>query len=242
MLRPGFAPGLNLAFDYYDIKIEQAINFPTAQAIADNCYDAPDLDNVFCDNIAREADMADNGFGGINFFSTIPQNVANFKTRGVDMNLNWAIRPEDYGFSDKIGSFNVRLVGTYLDHLSFIPTPGADVNDNRGETDAPKWLATLDLTWMKGPLTVNYGYNYYSKTLRGTNAQIEADPDQFAPEYVFVKPRSTHDLQVSYALKDGVDLYAGGSNIFDQKPDIGLTQTPVSPVGRFLYGGVRIRL
>lgn len=242
VFRPGFLPGLNLAFDYYDIKIGQAINFPTAQAIAENCYDAPDLDNVFCDNIARNADPSSSTYGGINFFSTIPQNVANFKTRGVDMNLNWAIRPVDYGFSSSIGSFNVRLVGSYLDHLSFIPTPGADVNDDRNEVDAPKWLATFDLTWLKGPLTVNYGYNFYSKTLRGSNAETEADPDLFAPEYLWIKPRSTHDLQVNYAISDAIDVYAGGTNIFNQKPDIGLTQTPVSPVGRFLYGGLRVRL
>lgn len=237
VFEPRFAPGLNLAIDFYDITIEDAVNFATAEEIAENCVDAPDLANVFCDNITR-----DPGTGGIVDFLQIPQNVAEFRTRGIDLNLNWTIDPFDYGIESDIGVFNIRLVGSYLDRLTFIPSPGAALNDDRNEINAPKWLATFDLTWNRGPLTINYGFNYFNGTLRDSNETIEGDPDFFPPEFIHLPSRHTHDIFASADLTDYLQFYGGINNVFNQRPAIGLTITPVSPVGRFAYVGLRVKL
>ena len=41
VLRPEFAPGLTVALDWYDIDIEDAINTPEAQEVAQLCVDNP---------------------------------------------------------------------------------------------------------------------------------------------------------------------------------------------------------
>ena len=42
---------------------------------------------------------------------------------------------------------------------------------------------------------------------------------------------------------DAFAFYGGVTNLFDQKPDIGFeTNVPISPLGRYFYAGVKLRL
>lgn len=59
--------------------------------------------------------------GLINDYSVVPQNVAPFRTSGLDMNLRYRA---DLG--ERAGRLELRVVGNYLDKLSFVPTLGAD--------------------------------------------------------------------------------------------------------------------
>ena len=49
VLRPRFLPGFSLAADWYDIRLEDAINTFTATEAFSLCVDQPTLDNVFCE-------------------------------------------------------------------------------------------------------------------------------------------------------------------------------------------------
>ena len=88
VLRPRFIPGLTAAFDYYHIKLKDAVNQATATDIAALCVDAATIDNVFCPNITRDPDT-----GFITSFNASLQNVANFTTAGLDMTLNYRFTP-----------------------------------------------------------------------------------------------------------------------------------------------------
>ena len=88
VLRPEFAPGLSLSLDWYDIEIEDAINTPEAIELAELCVDQPSLDNQFCDGITRDAET-----GFITGFSVQPDNVASFRTAGLDVALDYRIAP-----------------------------------------------------------------------------------------------------------------------------------------------------
>ena len=129
VLRPEFAPGLSLSLDWYDIEIEDAINTPEAIELAELCVDQPSLDNQFCDGITRDAET-----GFITGFSVQPDNVASFRTAGLDVALDYRIG------TDKSGDFQIQLVGGYLDRLEFIATPGADVDSDLEEEYYPKYL------------------------------------------------------------------------------------------------------
>ena len=83
MLRPEFAPGLSVSLDWYDIEIEDAINTPEAEELAQLCVDQPTLDNPFCPGITRDPDT-----GYIIGFTVRPDNVASFRTAGLDMTLD----------------------------------------------------------------------------------------------------------------------------------------------------------
>jgi outer membrane receptor protein involved in Fe transport len=234
VLRPRFAPGLAIAIDYYDINIKKAINTATAQEVADNCVDQPTIDNVFCNALTRSTTT-----GGINGFTVQPENVASFRTRGIDFNANYTIDPASLGIKREIGLLGVTLVGNRLDRLTTVPTPGAQTIDQRTTQYAPKWQAQLDLTWTLGGLRVNYGYNYFSPTTRYTLLTLAGDPDEASHADIFFNSRHTHDLSVAYDFLNAYRVYAGVNNLTNQRPDLN-TGYPVSPVGRFIFAGVKV--
>ena len=229
VLRPEFAPGLSLSLDWYDIEIEDAINTPEAIELAELCVDQPSIDNQFCDGITRDAET-----GFITGFSVQPDNVASFRTAGLDVALDYRIG------TDKSGDFHIQLVGGYLDRLEFIATPGADVDSDLEEEYYPKYSATLDVSWTRGPLTLGYGVNWYNKTDRWTAETLAGDPDYTDSKYFTVKAKWDHDINASYDITDAVNLYAGVNNLFDEQPAFGYSSYPISAMGRYFYLGARV--
>jgi len=235
VLRPSFIPGLTMSFDWYDIRLKQAINYATAQDIVDLCYDSPSLDNVFCvEGDVRRA--ARNGF--IDYYSVIPQNVASYETAGLDVVLSYRFEP-----FDNFGTFDLRLSGNYLDKLQFVPSAGAELENelDMPSYPAPRYSATFDLTWTNGPLALNYGIEYWSKTRRATREQEAANPDYFPAEYIWYKERWEHSLYASYEFAERFKIYAGVNNLFDTKPDIGAVAYPISAVGRAFFVGANVK-
>lgn len=233
VLAPSFLPGFTASADWYDIRLTNAINTVAPQQLAELCVDQPSLDNGFCSSITRQNGGAT--AGQITGFVVGPQNVAAFRTAGLDVNVNYRLQ------TAKIGTFNLKLVGGYLDKLNFVGTPGADPTDSRGTAYAPKYQATGDLTWSSGVITLNYGLSWFDKTLRYSKLIVAGDPDYVAPEYLYYKERWQHDLFASVDVNKSFQIYGGVNNVFDQKPDIGATTYPISSVGRFAYAGVRVK-
>lgn len=232
VLRPRFIPGLTVAADWYNIKLRDAINRPTANQTLALCVDQPTLDNQFCENVGRDPET-----GFVNRYLSNFQNVANFNTAGLDLVVNYRFAP----FAD-LGSFNFKLVGGYLDTLRFISSVGAEPDEDAGEVGAAKYVATTDLTWTNGPLTLNYGLTFFSKQRRFTTEQLRANPDFSDPRFFFFKERWEHDFQASYRVNEDFSFYGGVNNFTDQQPSVAaLSGTPVSPVGRFFYAGARVR-
>ncbi|MFC4312331.1 TonB-dependent receptor plug domain-containing protein [Steroidobacter flavus] len=240
VFRPRFAEGLALSIDYYDINIKQAISTADAQDVADNCVDQPTIDNVFCDSLTRAA-----GSGAITTFVVQPENVASFRTRGIDFNINYLLNPARLGMAADIGTFTFSLIGSRLDRLTTIPTLGAEQIDERTTADldsgtyAPKWTTVFDTTWEYRGLTVNYGYNYFSKTTRYSLLTLAGNPDQASRSNIYYDARETHDLSASYDFSSGYRVYAGVNNLTDERPDYAIIY-PVSPVGRFYYAGLKV--
>lgn len=238
VFRPRFAQGLAMSIDYYDINIKQAISTADAQDVADSCVDQPTIDNVFCDALTRE-----DGSGAITTFVVQPENVASFRTRGIDFNVNYLLDPARFGMNADIGTFTLSLIGSRLDRLTTIPTLGAEQIDDRTTSDlingtyAPKWTTVFDTTWEYHGLTVNYGYNYFSKTSRYSLLTLAGNPDSASPANIYYDAQETHDLSVSYDFRDAYRVYAGVNNLTDERPDF-TTIFPVSPVGRYYYVGV----
>ena len=234
VLRPSFLPGFTFSADWYDIRLNDAINYATAQDVVDLCVDQPTLDNIYCDVTGRSATT-----GYINDFTIIPENVASYRTAGLDVVLDYRFSP-----SDSLGTFNVRLVGNMLDRLEFVPSAGAALENemHNWEYPAPKYSANFDLTWAKGPVTFNYGINWWSKTRRVTLEQEQANPDYADPKYFWYNQRWEHDLYLSVNVDDRFDVYGGVNNLWDKKPDDGSSVFPVSALGRAFYVGVKAKL
>lgn len=233
VLRPRFVPGLTLTADWYDIRLRDAIQYSTAQDVVDLCVDQPSLDNIYCDVIARDPSS-----GFISDFTIIPQNVASFRTSGLEVTANYTFEPGN------IGRFNLHLTGGYLNTLEFVPSAGADPENELDSAayPAPRYTAVFDLTWRKGPLTVNYGISWWDKTRRVTREQEEANPDYVASEYIWYRQKWEHDLHVAYDFTDNLQVYVGANNLLDRKPDVGASGYPISAVGRSFYFGLKTKL
>ncbi len=234
ILRPSFLPGLSLALDYYDVELENAIQFFSAQSIVNKCYDLPQP-NQFCDLISRDPSTQ-----FIDGFEQFGVNVASYKTVGYDLTLRYRLDPADWGVQQDIGRFGIALTANKLEELTFIEDPAnpLSVDETVGELDVPEWQASLDVSWEWRDLFVNYGYNWFDETVR-----YQGRPDDWVdPRYVNYSARSTHDVQVRYNIDERTSVYGGVNNIGDQQPDRGLSDYPVGPLGRYFYLGVNMSL
>ena len=234
VLRPQFVPGLTLSFDWYDIKLTKAIQYSTAQDIVDLCYDQPTLENAYCALISRSSTT-----GFVSNYEVVPANVASFKTAGLDMTLFYRV-----GLGDKLGQLTFKLSGNYLDKLEFVPSLGAEPENKLYDASypAPRYSATFDLTWIKGPLTVNYGIDWFGKTRRVTPEQEAANPDYAPKDLIWYHQKWEHQIYVSYDVEDKYQIYMGINNLWDRKPDDGAVAYPVSAEGRSFFLGFKAKV
>ncbi len=231
VLRPSFVPGLSVALDWYDIRIRNAIINPDPNGYAVACVDQPTLDNVFCGQIAREQ-----GTGFITGYAISYQNVAVFRTAGAELNISYRFA------TAHAGTFDVRFVGGYLNRLEQVATPGAVVENNVDQIFRPKYNFTFSPTWINGPLTLSYNLRWQDGVRRFSRNDSDNTPNLVDPRYFRYKELWQHDLQAQVAVGDDFSLYGGVNNLTGQKPDIGIeTNVPISPVGRFLYLGAKLR-
>ena len=240
VLRPRIVPELTVSMDWYDINLTSAIRTSTAQNIVDLCYDQPTLNNEYCSLIARSSTT-----GFISNYRVIPQNVASYRTAGLDFTVAWR-----KNLSDKLGTLALRLSGNYLDKLAIVPSLGAtpinQVDNGAFDTaltyPAPRWSAMFDATWIKGPFTLNYGINWWAKTRRVSREQEAANPDYAPAQYIWYKEKWLHELFMSYDVADKFQIYGGVNNLLDTKPDDGAVAYPVDAIGRSFYLGVKAKV
>lgn len=231
VLRPSFLPAFTMTLDWYDIRIKNAINTAEAEEVAELCVDQPTLENPFCRGITRDPDT-----GYIISFDTRPENVAAFTTAGLDLTMGYQIPTE------KAGTIDLRLLGGYLHRLTRVDSPGAEVVSDRRQQYMPRYVATFDATWRKGPITANYNIDWFDRTKRYANDVVAGDPDYVDPRYLFVKAKWEHSVQLDYDVSEKVSVYGGVQNLFNEKPAFGAdlySSYPVSAMGQFFYAGLK---
>ncbi len=232
VLRPSFVPRLQIAVDWYDIRLKDAINTAGPSTIAALCVDQPSTDNPFCQAISRQA-----GSGYVDGYVVQPENVAAFRTAGLEFNAAYQIP------TARVGTFDVRLVGGYLHRLEQIATIGADVEDNRDRPFRPKYNLTFSPTWSLDALTVNYNLRWQNGVRRFARVATDGNPSYVEPRYFRFTELWQHDIRMQYEVNKDFAFYAGINNVTDQKPDIGFeTNVPISPIGRYFYAGAKMTL
>ncbi|MFM9934956.1 MAG: TonB-dependent receptor domain-containing protein, partial [Novosphingobium sp.] len=230
VLQPRFIPRLQLSIDWYDIKLKQAINTVDAQKLAELCVDQATINNPFCASLVREA-----GTGLIVDYTVKPQNVAQFHTAGLDVNLNYTFKIE------KVGNFGVKFIGSYLNALSFVDSPGAPPRSELGDTYEPRYQAFVSADYATGPVALNYSVSWFGKTRRYSADRLAGNPNYVDPKYAWYKQRWVHSASASFTVNPKFEFYGGINNLFDQKPDLGSTTYPTEASGRSFYAGARAR-
>lgn len=233
VLRPRFMTGFTISFDWYNINLKNAINTVTPSDLANLCVDQQTIANPFCAAITRAQ-----GTGVISGYTSGPQNVASFKTAGADLNLDYLIR------TTRLGMIDLRFVGGYLNRLQFIGIPGAPVTDRRDLSGSPKFNFNFSPSWTLHGFTLNYNLRWLDATRSFDINTTNGNPDYATSKYLRASELWQHDVQLQYQLPSGFALYAGVTNLADQKPDYYSysTNVPISPLGRFMYVGAKMNI
>jgi outer membrane receptor protein involved in Fe transport len=231
---PQWLPGLVAAIDWWEIDMSQGVLYPSDDEIVERCYDQPTTNNPFCDLFSRATTGALVGI--IVDLEQRPVNVSNLYTSGVDFSVNYPMDLQDFG------SLALSLNGTYLESLRTQPTVDPTQVEESGLVDtllgeqAPEWVANINASWMRGPMSATYRLRYQSSLNLFRPDQIARQPDISA--FLETEPLLVQDIQGSYNFDSGFKAYFGVNNITNQEPDPTYLNLPVGPRGRVLYIGL----
>lgn len=226
---PSYVPGLNVTVDYYNIRIEDAIDQIDAVTLVENCVDAPSIENSFCPLIERDAT-----FGFITGFTSGQTNIAALETEGVDFSADYSFDLESLVGSPDYGNMSLQVSGLYLinnDDFPFQDFPD-QIDTNLGELNFPEWIVNFVARWQRE----NYGLTY---TMRFEDSQLldTVENEEIAGNPLFADPLTTgsgfvHDISAFYNVNENLTLRVSVNNIGDREPFLSSLIRPIGPIGR----------
>jgi iron complex outermembrane recepter protein len=268
VLSPNMIPGLNIAVDYYNIKIDGAISTFAPQQLMDGCAAevAAGTAGFNCSFLTRSGTGAGTVISEIR---TQLLNIAAIKTSGVDFTVN-------YGFDLGGGRMTARLNGNYTAHLiaddgrgqartfngAGLITSVGSVIDRAGQiggfsggvnvdaTTVPRWSLNGQLGYEISGLSLNLGGRWFpsgvlDSTLVGPG---DADYNPASPISIGnnrVKGAFYMNLGASYNIIDDgdkkVQIYGLINNLTDRAPSFPATAVAglFDRIGRFYKIGIR---
>lgn len=237
VVQPRWVPGLAISVDYYDIKVTNIISSPTAQVIANSCYDQPTLDNIFCKSFQRfrgpgvgpNSEVPGEILG--NSLLQAPLNFASRRRRGLDTQVDYRTKlTQDLG---------LRLFAIYTHNfqISNFENPGDPTFENRilGELGDPEDEFRVDTDLTMGAFTFGHSMRYIGKmtvgpwenynSLGGRAPQNEdASPIRHYPAVTYHNFRLEWDVdseQGNSSFGKNLNFYVGVDNAFNKIPPLG---------------------
>lgn len=246
---PSFVPGLSVTLDYYDIKIDDAIERLGGgpQGTLASCFASNDVNSDFCRTFTRSRTTYEIIDWGVPL-----ANVASLQTAGIDMTANYGWTVDGWGIGGEPARLQAQLVGTWVDKNTFQANPTAPVVDRvgtvGGDTPAiPEWRWTGQLGYKSAGLEVSWQVEYLSsvKDRKYANAILAGASNPTAgiaaPE---VEAYVYNNVRAAYAW-DRYEVSGGIRNLFDKQaprlssPIEGNTDpNTYDVIGRFFFVGL----
>lgn len=236
VFQPSFIEGLTVSMDYWDIVIDGAISEISEQNIVDSCYDAPSINNPFCDLFSRNPESTSAQSGGFTFLRQTLLNFGSAQATGIDYSVAYEF--DVAGFDVNLGA-----AATHQRRLNFIepaaPGEEATIDKELGEMRRPEWAGQFNASVTSGPLTVTLNTSYLSKqTLEyESGVEIETVEQNYGPS-AFTDEFFTHNLSGQYEFSSEMLLYGGVTNLTDEDPYLTERGYPVSVIGRSYFLGL----
>lgn len=256
VLRPRFLPGFTMSIDYYDISVDGVIAGVTPQQVANQCYDSPTLDNIFCRQFTRFRGPGTGPLGEIpgrilgNSLISAPLNFATRKREGIDVNLDYRRDFGDVSFSTNLIYTHVFTNSNFQD-----PTNPTLETNNLAQLGDPKDEFRWDFDVGVGPATFGYRMRYIGPMFLNTFASFNSinglpatDVDSFP--YEKINSVMYHDLRADFMVDSGPSellFSVGVDNVLDKGvPDGAGTATGAGTAiynfrGRSFYASARMR-
>jgi len=241
VLTPTFLPGFSASVDYFNIKVEGAIQGIGADTILENC-NRTTADPFFCALVTRDGSgslwRTSNGF-----VTDLSQNIGRLETAGIDVNAAYNMQ---IGNAGRLG---LSFVGTYLDKLVTNAGVGDDVEcvglaGNICGTPNPKWRhqARVSFNTPDG-FSTSLRWRYFDPV----------DLDGGRPGASQFDAVNYYDLTFGWEVGDNFNFRLGANNILDKSPPTtGSQACPAGScngntfaqvydaLGRYLYAGVTL--
>jgi iron complex outermembrane recepter protein len=229
---PSFIPRLSLEANWFDIKVDGAIQAIDAEVLLGRCAESGDA--LSCAAITRTQT------GAIAQIAGLLQNIAGIETDGLDVTLNY--RTGQTG----MGRFGLFWTNTFLFHyrVTVPSTAGTTQIDREGTEQGspdqafPKWKSTAVLDW-----TMNEGFGA-SLTGRYIKGVDEGNGNHMGS-------RLYTDLQLRWEPKNwnGFGFALGANNLFNVNPPACFTcglnnmdPTTYDVPGTFYYARVSFKM
>ncbi|HZD53248.1 MAG TPA: TonB-dependent receptor, partial [Woeseiaceae bacterium] len=244
VVSPPFAEGLNVAIDYYNIEIENAIDELSAQQIVNSCFRQLDNSAETCQAIHRFPN------GQIDFVSATLKNIASLKASGLDLQADYVFDlPDSLAFLEDSAQMNLQFVASWGFENETVSEPGQPGLDCLGHFGGacsgfnvfmqPDAKYIFNATYLSGPFTGRFQARHIPG-LTLVEGATNVIPSVSSKTYL--------DLNVDYLFNDWLTLFFGVDNVADTEPPIvgfslaGDANVDISlydVVGRRYFAGVR---
>jgi iron complex outermembrane receptor protein len=223
---------LQFAVDYFDIKIEQAIQQANVQGVIAGCRDLNRPED--CGLVTFGPDTAiprDN----ITFVRALAFNGSEYKFKGIDVSGSYVWQLND------ANTLNFRLLATKMIEQNFQPTPTDPFIDVVGQTGsgnsfladnqpAAELLATLSATWLRGPFSMTGQVRYIAdgkldyRGITPDDPAFTAVPAGFrsiesnrVPSYAILGLSGSYKFEEMGPLSS-LDVFLAIDNLLDKEP------------------------
>lgn len=221
-----FTPTRNLSatVDYFDIKVDKAIDNIDPATSVSKCIN----ENTLCNLITRDR------LGTLWLFDEgrvvgTQVNLGSIHTSGVDLAVNY-----NHPLGNNMGTLGVTFIGTWLQKLEIEEIPGAGKYDcvglygiNKCGVPNPEWRHKLRFNWSM-PWNVDAGvtWRYMDKVMdqrTDSNPLLAGTPHPLTRE---LDAQNYIDLHASWMVTKYLTLRAGINNLFDEDPPLTDQQGP----------------
>jgi iron complex outermembrane recepter protein len=239
VVRLPFVDRLNLAVDYFEIEVEDAVATMNAQTTLDVCYQLLDANSEPCRAITRVA-----GTGQVFQVRASNSNIGALSVRGVDLTLDYTLglgESSDLAFMLHTGWLFEResqIIGAApIDCAGFFGSCTA-----QGAGGSPDFKALFMTTFDRGPVMLRAQARFIDG--------LQPLPAIAASTAVEAGSVTYVDFSGSYNFTERLQVHAGIDNAFDEQPplltsswggDANTDVTMYDVIGRRFFLGLRAR-
>jgi len=251
---PTFLPGAMFTVDYYNIRIDGAIDRlgGGAQGTLAGCFASNDINSPFCKTFRRSALT-----GEIVDFHIPLANVSRLKTAGIDFSAQYRFSVDTLGIAGEPAKFMLGLSGTWVSYNSTqanatsaaIDTAGT-VGYNSKPAD-PKWRGVFQASYDSGPVNFLYRTRYIGKVrdARVLTAELRGAANPAAGVAApYIDAYWYHDLNLTVRVGKSYSFDLGIRNLLDTKPpilsspiEVNTDPSTYDPLGRYFHVGFTLR-
>jgi iron complex outermembrane receptor protein len=248
VLTPPVTPGLSLAVDYYNIRIDNTVltggivNATSVDSVLLGCY-GPAQNKAYCGLITRSPTS-----GTITQINSLNANFGIARVTGVDYQLSYdtaqaqlnlpfpgAIR-FDLQAEHQYKNTQTNADGTVSSYVGFFQYANENIN--------PKWKGLVTLEYSVGPFTAHWDTRYIEHM-----ADFDGGPDVVGnriPDMYYNNVSGSYALKDKWIFKDA-RFVLGVNNVFDKQPPFLSADSickcntlagPFDLVGRFVFARV----